>query len=136
VLQALVGIDPDCHPYRAELGITLADLGDHPAALAALDDAIARRGAPTASDWYEFHRARARVRLAHVPAPDPRTAALIRDDLAVAWRQPGFRAHVDQVLADPDDPEHRLLDRIRPYLPAPEETGALPASEQPHHTQR
>jgi hypothetical protein len=47
VLQALVGIDPDCHPYRAELGITLADLGDHPAALAALDDAIARHNLST-----------------------------------------------------------------------------------------
>lgn len=120
LLQALIDADPDRYTYRAELGITLADLGDCRRALTALDEAIARRGAPTEHDWFEFHRARARLCLLDpTTTPDPGTAALLRDDLAIAWRKPSFRAHVARVLdtRDEDDSEYRVIDRMRPYLP-------------------
>ncbi|NUT49611.1 MAG: hypothetical protein HOV94_20225 [Saccharothrix sp.] len=136
LLQGLVDVDPDRYTYRAELGVILTDLGDRRRGLAALDEAIARRGAPTEFDWFEFHRARARLGLLGPgTTPDPDTAAQLRDDLAIAWRKPSFRAHVARVLGTPDedDVEYRVLDRMRPYLP-PE--AALPDVPPPAPTLR
>ena len=47
-----------------------------------------------------------------------RAAALLHDDLAIAWRKPSLRAHVARVLDTPDedDFEYRVIDRMRPYL--------------------
>ncbi|WP_153278131.1 hypothetical protein [Saccharothrix syringae] len=119
VLRALVDADPGRYAYRAELGSALADVGEHHRALAELDQAIALRGAPTKSDWFEFHRARARLgTIPPTATPDPETAALLRDDLAVAWRKPSFRAYLTQVLTKhADNPEHQVAERMLPYLP-------------------
>lgn len=121
VFRALVDADPARYVYRAELGAALADIGDYPEAIAALDKAIELRGEYSRFDWFEFHRARARIGL--IPghaAPDDDTAAALRADLAVAWQKVSFRNYVTQILASnqASDVEYRTLDRLRPFLPA------------------
>lgn len=138
ILQTLVDVDPDQYTYRAELGITLADLGEHRRALTELDQAIAQRGAPTGCDWFEFHRARARLGILQDTSPDSATAALLRGDLAVAWRVPNLRAHIVRVLDthDQNDDEYRVIARMLPYLPHEEsladpQTAGPPTPRQP-----
>lgn len=133
ILQALIDADPDQYAYRAELGITLADLGEHQRALVELDQAIAQRGAPTESDWFEFHRARARLGLLDGTTPDRTTAALLYEDLAVAWRASSFRAHVARVLDtnDQNDHEYRVIRQMRPYLPPVESSADRGTAEPP-----
>ena len=121
VFRALVEADPARYVYLAELGAALADIGEYQEAMTALDRAIELRGGYSRFDWFEFHRARARVGLIPGPAaPDDDTAAALRADLAVAWQKVSFRNYVTQILAShhASDVEYQTLDRLRPYLPA------------------
>lgn len=120
VFTGLVEVAPDRYVYRAELGAALVDVGHYADALAELDKAIAMRGPVARFDWFEFHRARARIGLVKPgDAPDHDTVALLTADLAVAWQKQSFRSYVQQVLAADmkGDPEYETLARLRPYLP-------------------
>ncbi|HEV2782081.1 MAG TPA: hypothetical protein VGX25_22040 [Actinophytocola sp.] len=121
VFQALVEVAPDRYVYQAELAAALADIGDYSAALAASDKAVELRGAPTRYDWFEFTRARARAGLIDAGAtPDEETAKSLREDLAVAWHKPSFRAYVKRILDahEENNPEYQELARLRAYLPS------------------
>jgi tetratricopeptide (TPR) repeat protein len=120
VFRALTEADPDRYTYRAELGAALADIGEYQEAITALDKAIEMRGKSSRFDWFEFHRARARIGLVPGAAtPDEQTASALRADLTVAWQKASFRNYVTQILTThaPSDPEYQTLNRLRPYLP-------------------
>lgn len=53
------------------------------------------------------------------PKPDDETARLLREDLAIAWQKPSFRAYVKRILETHahNDPEYRDMARLREYLP-------------------
>ncbi len=121
VFEALVEAAPDRYVYRAELGAALADVGHYQDAIAALDKAIEQRGETSRFDWFEFHRARARIGLVNATdTPDPEIVTLLEKDLAVAWQKPSFQAYVKQILDAhaESDPEYQVLDRLRRYLPS------------------
>jgi len=129
IFRALTELEPSNYRYWGELGFALKDqtTPDRHGAVAALDNAIQRRGDAADRGWelYEFVRALARAgQLGATPVEDAAAVeASIRHDLAVALRSDWIRRKITDAhrrIADRGeavDYADLEIERLRPFLP-------------------